>query len=278
MNPVTRPFRWSCVLTLFALLVGPLCTFATADDEFDNARWKLQANVWISFPTGYFNGPNNEGYFDLQRDFGFGNHATFNGKLDWRFKRKHHLLFSTTPVVASQTTILARTIDWQGQTFDIGARADSRVASLIFSPGYQYDFFRKPQGSLGFQVVLNLAYTDARLKLAGTSSGGGGGSASADGSLFAPLPAVGPTFRWYPIADSDRLYLDGSLTGMSFFGYGNFVSANAILGFPIAKKWDLHVGYLLGSRLRINSSDSDIAIRLTQKGPVFGVEHHWGTR
>jgi hypothetical protein len=78
--------------------------------------------------------------------------------------------------------------------------------------------------------------------------------------------------------DSSRFYLDGSLTGMSFFGYGNFVSANAGLGFPIGKKWDMRVGYLMGSRLRINSSDNEIAIRLTQKGPIVGVERHWGTR
>ena len=277
----TRPPSLRCLFVLLTLLAAALQASAAPNDEFDNARWKLQANLWISFPTGYFNGKDNEGYFDLQRDFGFGDYATFSGKLDWRFKRKHHLLFTATPVVASHTVTLTRTVIWQDQTFDLGARVDSRIASLIFSPGYEYDFFRKRQGALGFLAILNLAHVDARLKLAAGASGGGGsgsGSVSADGSRFAPLPAIGPTFRWYPIPDSSRFYLDGSLTGMSFFGYGNFVSANAVLGFPIAKKWDVRVGYLMGSRLRINSSDNEIAIRLTQKGPIVGVERHWGTR
>lgn len=274
-STVLRP-----ILLMLAALVIPL-TLRAQTEELDNAKWKFYAAAWISTPSGYFNGKANDGYFDLQRDFGFGNYATFSGRLDWRFKRKHHLLFGTTPVVSSQTTTLRRTITWQGETYDVGARVDSNITSLIFTPGYQYDFFRKRQGYLGVLVNVNLAYTSARLKLEASATGGGGsgsGSVSSEGSLFAPLPAVGPAFRWYPIPDSNRLYLDGNLTGMSFFGYGNFISSNATLGFPIARKWDARVGYILGSRLKIEGSSNQIAIRLTQKGPVLGVEYHWGTR
>jgi hypothetical protein len=106
-------------------------------------------------------------------------------------KRKHHFLFAATPVSSSRTTTLSRTIDWQGQTYDIGARVEASVKSLIFSPGYEYDFFRCKAGYLGVLVNANLAYTDAKLK---ASINWGHGTES-DGSLFAPLPAVGPTFR-----------------------------------------------------------------------------------
>jgi hypothetical protein len=97
-----------------------------------------------------------------------------------------------------------------------------------------------------------LAYTDAKLKTMGAIVGGSGsasGSPQAEGSLFVPLPAVGPDFRWYPIPHSPRLYLDGSLTGMSFFGYGNFVSGNALVGFPIGRHWDVHAGLPIGEPL-----------------------------
>jgi len=269
-----------CVLVLI-LSVIPNVLRAAGDEEFDNAKWKLQVNGWVSSPTGYFNGANGNGYFDVNRDFGFGNYATFAGKLDWRFKRKHHLIFVANPVVSSRTTALTRTVTWQGQTFDVGARVNADIRSLIFTPAYQYDFFRFPQIWLGLQVNVNLAYTQATLKASAAVSGGSGsasGAASASGSLFAPLPAIGPTFRWYPIPNSSRLYLDGTLTGMSFFGYGNFVSANAVLGIPLGHHWDARVGYLMGSRLKITGSNNEIQIRLTQKGPVFGAEYHWGTR
>jgi len=32
----------------------------------------------------------------------------------------------------------------------------------------------------------------------------------------------------------------------------------------------------MGSRLKVEESSNNIAIRLTQKGPVIGVEYHWG--
>jgi hypothetical protein len=163
----------------------------------------------------------------------------------------------------------------------VGAQVNAKIDSLFFTPGYQYDFFRLRQFWLGFLVNVHLAYTQAKLKTTGTVSGGGGSataSVSSSGSLFAPLPSIGPTFRCYPVPNSPRLYLDGTVTGMTFFGYGNFVSGNAVLGFPITHHWDARAGYLMGSRLKVNSLNSDIAIRLTQKGPVFGVEYHWGTR
>lgn len=271
---LTSRKTWLCVLCLIASLMAAAGTCLAQENEFDNAKWKLQANVWISAPTGYFNGRDGNGYFDLQRDFGFGNYATFSGGLDWRFKRKHHFLFSTAPVSSSRTSTLNRTIQWQGQTFDIGAHVEANIKSLIFTPGYEYDFFRRRSGYLGVLVNANLIYTDAKLKAATT----GGAAAQADGSIFAPLPAIGPVFRWYPIPTSGRFYLDGTLVGMSFFGYGNFVSGGAMLGFPISTHWDVRAGYLMGSRLKISGSTDNIAIRLTQKGPVFGIEHHWGTR
>jgi len=267
-----------------AALVLLACLGAGAvpgQEELDNSKRKLQLNAWISAPTGYFNGTNKEGYFDLQRDFGFGNYVTFNGKLDWRFKRKHHLLFATSPVVSSRTTTISRTIVWQGQTFDAGGSVQSTIRSLVFTPGYQWDFIRRRSVWIGLLVNVNLAYTDAKLKATAKLSGNGSSATStaqADGSLFAPLPALGPDFRWYPISSSGRVYLEGALTGMSFFGYGNFVSGNGAVGFRIGHKWDARVGYLLGSRFKIYGSSDNIGIRLTQKGPVFGLEYHWGTR
>lgn len=276
-----RPVNVRSWLLLILLVTIPVTVKASGEDELDNSKWKLQSNGWISSPTGYFNGQNNQGYFDLQRDFGFGNYVTFAGKVDWRFKRKHHVFFAATPIVSSRTTTIARTIDWQGQTFDVGAQVNTKIKSLIFTPGYQYDFFRFRQIWLGFLVNVNLAYTSASLKTAGSISGASGsasGSAAASGSVFAPLPAIGPTFRWYPISNSRRLYLEGAVSGMSFFGYGNFVAGNAVLGIPLGHRWDARAGYLLGSRLKINGSTDQMAIRLTQKGPVFGVEYHWGSR
>jgi hypothetical protein len=64
-----------CVWTL--VLVVCLGASATlAQEELDNSKFKLQLNTWVSLPSGYFSGRSGDGYFDIQRDFGFGNYAT----------------------------------------------------------------------------------------------------------------------------------------------------------------------------------------------------------
>ena len=98
-----RPACVRLCLLILAFSTFPIATLGSGDDELDSSKWKLQLNGWVSSPTGYFNGRDSEGYFDLKRDFGFGDYVTFTGKLDWRFKRKHHLMLLTTPVVSSRT-------------------------------------------------------------------------------------------------------------------------------------------------------------------------------
>ena len=276
--PMLKP---TVLLWCLGLMLCFFTSASSAQEEYDHSQFKLDLNCWVSSPSGYFNGKNHEGYFDLQRDFGFGDYATFNGRWDWRFKRKHHLMFSVTPMLSSRTTTLSRTITFQDQTFDVGARVQSSIRSLIFTPSYQWDFLRRHSFWVGLLVNVNLAYTRAKLKSEGVVSGGSGtasGSTQASGSLFAPLPAIGPDLRWYFIPHSSRVYFDGTLTAMSFFGYGNFVSGHGDLGFPIGHNWDVRAGYLVGSRYKIYGSSGDIGVRLTQKGPAFGLEYHWGTR
>jgi len=100
---MSRPAnKWLSIGSL-AVVLALMSVWAKADDEFDSAKYQLQLNGWVSLPTGYFNGKGGDGYFDLQKDFGFGNYATFSGKLDWRFKHKHHLTFIATPVLRAQT-------------------------------------------------------------------------------------------------------------------------------------------------------------------------------
>jgi len=48
-------------------------------------------------------------------------------------------------------------------------------------------------------------------------------------SLLAPLPVAGPQFRFY-LTNSPRLYVEGNVYGMYFFGCGNFVSTADDIG------------------------------------------------
>ena len=68
---------------------------------------------------------------------------------------------------------------------------------------------------------------------------------SAKGSLLAPIPVAGPDYRIY-LTDSPRVFLEGNVYGMYFFGYGNFVSTTDVLGLTLNKHISLNAGYQLG--------------------------------
>src|SRR5215831_18514943 len=97
---------------------------------------------------------------------------------------------------------------------------------------------------------------------------------TSSGSILAPLPVLGPRVRWYPW-HSGRLAVDGSFQGMSFFGYGYFMSARATGIVRLSRHWRAIFGYQMGTRLKINDGENRIGVRLTQKGLIVGVEVYW---
>ena len=262
------------VLLALAIFLIAVAAPAYADD-LDNYKFRLEGNWWFTQPSGYFGLRSSSNYFDIQHDFGFGSYSTFNAKIDWRFKHKHHFLFDATRINNSKTATLNRTIEFQGDTFDVGAQASARIRFLNFAPGYQYDFIRRDHGFLALEVDFNLLDTEAKITGTGTVNGVTA-IRSASKSFFAPLPAIGPAFRWYPLRDSNRLSLDGSFRGMDFFGYGNFITARASVGVGLTNHLTLRAGYELGSRLSIHGTSDQIAIQTTQKGPTAGIEYSFG--
>ncbi len=259
------------MVALLFLAALPLLQAQDAGD-FDNEKVRVEGSWWLAHPSGYFGANGSDNYVNFNRDFGFGNFSTFTGKIDYRFGHRQHLLLNVTPIYESQTATLNRTIMFQGQTYDIGAQVNANLRSWNVAPGYQYDIIRRDHGFLGLEVDINLVDTRAALSLAGN----GGGSASGSRSIFAPLPAIGPIFRWYPLHDSNRLSVDGSVRGMPFFGYGNFLTAQGAVNIGLTKHLMFRGGYQMGSRLSIHGTSDQIAVKLTHTGPTAGLEYSFG--
>ncbi|HEX8814499.1 MAG TPA: hypothetical protein VF753_03275 [Terriglobales bacterium] len=263
------------ILIVLILSAISIASAADGDGGPDDYRWRVTGNWWLPNPSGYFGLQNGNNYFNVNKDFGFGRYSTFTGKVDYRFRWKHHILFDISPISDSRTVAIARTIQFQGQTFDIGAQVAATIKSLNIAPGYEYDIVRKNQWFLGLEADLNLLDTKGTLEAAGTANNLLAGK-SASKSFFAPLPAVGPIGRWYPLHDSNRLSLEGSVRAMSFFGYGDFIAARGSVGVGITQHLAFRGGYQMGSRLSVHGTSNDIKVRLTQKGPTAGIEYSWG--
>ena len=260
------------LLCLFYLL-APFAS-ATGEDK-DNYRWRVEGDWWFIHPNGQFGARGTNNYINFNEDFHFGDYSTFTGKIDWRFRRKHHFLLTASPVRFSRTETIGRTINFQGQTFDIGSQVTAKMKTFNFAPGYQYDLIRRDSGYLGLQINVNLLDTSATLTEVGTANGQTG-TKTASKTLLAPLPSFGPVGRWYPLPNSNRLSLEGSVTGMYFFGYGDFITARGSVGVGITHGLVVRGGYQMGSRLSVHGSSNELGLRLTTTGPTAGLEYSWG--
>jgi hypothetical protein len=262
------------VLLLYATAASPLHAQDNSDD-FDSYKVRVKGFWFYSNPSGYFQGSNDTGTVDLQKDIGFNSYSTFNGKLDWKFTRKNHLYVVGSSYDQSRQTVLQRTIVFQGQTFNAGLTTHSELKAPLIAPGYQYDIIRRKRGHFGLGVQMNLIDASASISAAAQVTGDGvhHDAASASSSLLVPIPVAGPDFRLY-LTNSPRLFVEGNLYGMYLFGYGNYISTAGDVGLSLAKHLSVNAGYQLGSRLLVNnnSSSNRIGVSLTQQGAIAGLE------
>lgn len=247
---------------------------AQGGDDLDSYKVRIEGYWVYSTPTGTLQGASDNFGIDLQRDLGFNSYSTFWGKLDWKFTHKNHLYFEGIPFQSTRSTLLNRNIVFQGNTFDSGLTIHSSLDAPTYIVGYQYDIIRRRRGHLGFGVQINIFDTHATISAAAQVTNTGTHAArSASGSLLAPIPVGGPDFRLY-LTNSPRVFVEGNVFGMYFFGYGNYVSAYGTLGFGITKHLSMTAGYQLGSRLVVNSDTSAnrVGLSMTEEGPLAGLQ------
>jgi len=258
---------------LFIAAVATVPGARAADYDLDEYKVRLTGMWFFTNPTGTVqaSGTNPNGSFDISKTFGFNSYSTFAGKVDWKFTRKNHLYVAISPFNQTRSTVLNRTIDFQGQTFNVGLTTSAKLTNWAYAPGYQYDIIRGDRGHLGIAVQVDIFDTTAKLSAAAQVTGDGTHyeARSASGSLVAPIPVAGPDVRFYILP---KFYVDGNLYGMYLFGYGNFVSTTDTVGVCLGKHVSLRAGWQLGSRLIVNNKNDRIGVQLTQKGPVAGIE------
>ena len=262
------------VLLLACLSATPyLHAQENQDEDFDTYKLRVDADWYYSNPTGSIHGANDADTIDLTKDLGFESYPTFSGKVDWKFTRKNHLYVLGIPFNTSRQTVLNRTLTFRGQTFEAGLTSNSSLDTTLIAPGYQYDIIRRKRGHLGVGIQFDMFNTTAKISAAAqtTADGVHHAAVSASSSLFAPIPVAGPNLRIYPL-NSPRLFVDGTVMGMYFFGYGNFVSAVGDVGVTISKHFAVVAGYQLGSKLTVKGTSDRLGLRLNQKGAILGVE------
>ena len=247
--------------------------FAQASEtSFEQYSVRLSGFWFQSSPTVTVQAAGQNGYINFNHDFAFNQYSTFMGKFDWKFTRKNHLTFSVAPFTQSNQVVLNRTITFRGQTYSAGATARGQLQANSYTPGYQYDILRGRRGHLGIGAQLVVFDTIGTIRSSAqvTPAGVHQVAASSSASLLAPLPMVALDFRLYLL--KSRLYVNGTASGMYFFGFGNYFSTIDYVGVAVSKYLSLNGGYAIGSRLRANTASDRAGVNLAQRGPIAGIQ------
>jgi hypothetical protein len=269
-----RIARFVGVVYGLCLLFGPKL-LGQSVEEFDSYKLRLEGFWAYSSPTGNFQGAADSGAVNLTTDLHFGSYSTFAGKVDWKFTHKNHLYVLAIPFNSDRAVVLDRTIVFNGKTFEAGLNVQANLRSPMYGFGYQWDVIRRRRGHVGLAAQFNVFDSHASINAAAQVTGSGMHQAAlyASDSLVAPIPVAGPEFRYY-LTNSPRVFVEGDVYGMYFFGYGNFVSSFGTLGVNLTRRLSVNAGYQLGSRLVVKDdiSTNRLGLTLTQKGPLVGLE------
>jgi hypothetical protein len=161
--PNLRGAHWLAVM-LTILVIAPL--LHAQNEDFDQYKIRIDGFWFYSNPTVTMTGEGHNGFVDFSRDFGFNSYSTFAGKFDWKFTRKNHFYVAGSPFNQSRQVVLARTVNFRGQTFPVGLTTKGQLEATLIAPGYQYDIMRRKRGHLGLAVQVDLFNTTGTLSAA----------------------------------------------------------------------------------------------------------------
>lgn len=141
-----------------------------------------------------------------QADLGVQGRLLEQFSLAFRPGKKHKFRIAYEPISYSASTALARTIDFDGQTFASGVEVATSIDWKSYKIGYEYDFIYRPSWFVG--VITEIRYDNVSVSMSSLPATG-------RTSVRTPFPMIGGIVRLYPLSD---VSLTAEATGMTLPG------------------------------------------------------------
>lgn len=160
-----------------------------------------------------------------------------------RLSRRSTLLAGYRTSNRSSSVALRRDISFGDQTYRVDARVDSRLQVDVGELYYAYSIVSSGEAEFALMLGVSGYYERATIAASGSVGGAGGAAQTESRDLFAPVPAVGATFRYalYP-----KFFAWGVVKGVSgtASGYhGSMLAWSAGLDWYFTKNFGIGGGY-----------------------------------
>ncbi len=219
-------------VTAGLFFVGLLCLVDVASAD-DRTRFSLELElgpVWQSNNTVQIPNTDAGSRFSMQELVGSGPWVAGRLYFDWNISRRHSLRFLAAPLSYTESGIFDETVDFAGESYDIGLPVEATYQFNSWRVGYRYLF--KDGEKWNLWVGFTAKIRDAKIALSQ------GDSSSEDTDLgFVPLLSFAANYRF-----TDRWYLVFDFEGLAG-GPGRAIDVALKVGYDIDDRWGITAGY-----------------------------------
>ncbi|WCT13529.1 hypothetical protein [Mucilaginibacter jinjuensis] len=214
---------------------------------------------------------------DFEDDLGFNkNTSTFLGDFQWRSSSRSRFDFSYYRLDRSSSYQIQKDINFNGNTYNIGAQIDAYFNSNIYRLSYGYAILSKPDYEAGLLIGAHVVRFGIGIAATGNNISG---SASTNVGLTAPLPDFGlwggwtMGKRWAFNAEAD--YLDVTIDNIS----GRIIAYNAAVTFRAIKNLTFAAGYTgLNFKVDVDREKLDGELKWGYNGPSVTATFTFGRK
>jgi hypothetical protein len=201
---------------------------------------------------------------DVKSDLGMKDENVFNGEAFLKVGR-FTFRVAYTPLKYTGSAVLAKTIDFDGNTFPAGTAVSSELETKMVDGDVQWDLLNPDLGvaSVNLGVFLRLKYVDGSVRI---SSDNAAFPVSATQDFRLPIPEIGAAAGIGFLKDTVRA--DARVCGMAYAG-NHLYEGDAFLSvipFPFLR---LQGGYRF---IDLKADENDLKATLKIKGPYAGIQ------
>lgn len=269
---------------------------ATAEEAWVNDRFMIELRGWwvgLDAETSRIRNWGG-GKLDLDNELDIDREFMPEVGLRWQFLPKHALQLRYNYLSFDANEFLTKGVTLDGRTIPVVSQVEADAEMHFLRLEWRRELFPEKSQSFDFETGLGVLGFDlqgeyeAYLPGFGWVGGLGPFGRSIWGELLdrtlpdaldflntavyegdeedltAALPLVGVGIEWRP---TKRLSLKADVSGMYAGDYGEFIDAEAMLGFALTPWFELHGGYRFW---HLNVEDDDDDYRLDMSGPYVG--------
>jgi len=199
---------------------------------------------------------------DLQSDLALQTRYSFFGRLTVWPADRHGIVVEGSSLQPEGDNDLARTIAYNGRTYNVRDRIVSNAELTTIYAGYQYSLLSKARGRLAFGG--GVAYVKALGSIESVST-----EVQVSREHQVGLPLASLDARVTLPGTRDLIELAGDLKGMSYGRYGRYVQGGVHLGVHL-RYIGFRVGYMIIDA-DIHEADESAGVAPRLSGPAFSL-------